>query len=397
MAAARPTVSVYQFDNPDQKSGSATMPSVFSTPLRPDLVRYIHTNMAKNTRQAYANKYESGYGYSATSWGTGRAVSRIPRISGSGTHIGSAGAFGNMCRGGGMFAPTKTWRRWHRKVNVTQKRHAAASAIAASALPALVMARGHRVEEVAELPLVMSAGAEGVAKTKKAVELLKKAGLAAELEKVLASKKLRAGHGKGRNRRYTMRRGPLVIYKEDNGISRAFRGIPGVDLACVSRMNLLQLAPGGTFGRLIVWTEPAFKELQALFGSFKAGSEMKKGYHLMRPMMTNADLGRIINSDEVQSAVNPAKEAPKKAELKRNALKNRNVMAKLNPGVTQRKKMRELQQTQGTKEREALLKQKRATAEKAKAHHKGAKEFYKAMMSAYEEKAAPAAEDADEE
>ena len=27
-------------------------------------------------------------------------------------------------------------------------------------------------------------------------------------------------------------------------------------------------------------------------------------------------------------------------------------MAKLNPGVTQRKKMRELQQTQGTKERE---------------------------------------------
>ena len=64
-------------------------------------------------------------------------------------------------------------------------------------------------------------------------------------------------------------------------------------------MNLLQLAPGGTFGRLIVWTEPAFKELQALFGSFKAGSEMKKGYHLMRPMMTNADLGRIINSDEV--------------------------------------------------------------------------------------------------
>ena len=54
----------------------------------------------------------------------------------------------------------------------------------------------------------------------------------------------------------------------------------------------------------------------------------------------------------MQSAVNPAKEAPKKAELKRNALKNRNVMAKLSPGVTQRKKMRELQQTQGTKERE---------------------------------------------
>jgi large subunit ribosomal protein L4e len=292
-----------------------------------------------------------------------------------------------------MFAPTKTWRRWHRKVNVTQKRHAAASAIAASALPALVMARGHRVEEVAELPLVLAEGAEGVSKTKKAVELLKKAGLGAELEKVLASKKLRAGHGKARNRRYTMRRGPLVIYKEDNGISRAFRAIPGVDLACVDRMNLLQLAPGGTFGRLIVWTEPAFKQLQALFGSYKSASELKKGYHLMRPMLTNADLGRIINSDEVQSAVVPAKEGPAKATLKRNPMKNRSVMAKLNPGYLQRAKNAEAQQTQASKAREVILKQKRAGAEKAKAHNKGSKEFYRKMMGAYEEKPKSAEEE----
>ena len=32
---------------------------------------------------------------------------------------------------------------------------------------------------------------------------------------------------------------------------------------------------------------------------------------------------------------------------------------------------------------QALLKAKRATAEKAKAHNKGAKEFYRSMMSAY--------------
>ncbi len=32
------------------------------------------------------------------------------------------GAFGNMCRGGHMYAPTKVWRRWHRKINVNQKR-----------------------------------------------------------------------------------------------------------------------------------------------------------------------------------------------------------------------------------------------------------------------------------
>lgn len=41
-----------------------------------------------------------------------------------------------------MFAPTKTWRRWHRRVNTTQKRYAICSALAASGLPALVMSKG---------------------------------------------------------------------------------------------------------------------------------------------------------------------------------------------------------------------------------------------------------------
>ncbi|CAM9319130.1 unnamed protein product, partial [Ectocarpus fasciculatus] len=49
---------------------------------------------------------------SAESWGTGRAVSRIPRVQGGGTQRAGQGAFGNMCRGGRMFSPTKIWRRW---------------------------------------------------------------------------------------------------------------------------------------------------------------------------------------------------------------------------------------------------------------------------------------------
>lgn len=52
------------------------------------------------------------------------------------------GAFGNMCRGGRMFAPTKPWRRWHRRINVRQRRAAAAAAVAAAGVPALVQARG---------------------------------------------------------------------------------------------------------------------------------------------------------------------------------------------------------------------------------------------------------------
>lgn len=54
------------------------------------------------------------------------------RVRGGGTHRSGQGAFGNMCRGGRMFAPTKPWRRWHRKINVNQRRYALVSAIAAS-------------------------------------------------------------------------------------------------------------------------------------------------------------------------------------------------------------------------------------------------------------------------
>ena len=41
-----------------------------------------------------------------------------------------------------MFAPTKTWRRWHRRINLNQKRYAMTSAIAATGIPALVMSKG---------------------------------------------------------------------------------------------------------------------------------------------------------------------------------------------------------------------------------------------------------------
>lgn len=83
-----------------------------------------------------------GHQTSAESWGTGRAVARIPRVRGGGTHRSGQGAFGNMCRGGRMFAPTKPWRRWHRRININQKRYALVSAIAASGVPALVMSKG---------------------------------------------------------------------------------------------------------------------------------------------------------------------------------------------------------------------------------------------------------------
>jgi large subunit ribosomal protein L4e len=167
-------------------------PGVFLAPIRHDVVTFVHTNMRKNQRQAYAVAYASGEQTSAMSWGTGRAVARIPRVGGGGSGRSGQGAFGNMCRKGRMFAPTKIWRRWHRKVNVAQRRYAVASALAASAVPALVMARGHKIDTVPEIPLVVR-GAAGLTKTSDAVKMLKGVGAFEDVTRVVDSKQLRAG------------------------------------------------------------------------------------------------------------------------------------------------------------------------------------------------------------
>ena len=47
--------------------------------------------------------------------------------------------------------------------------------------------------------------------------------------KVYATRRMRAGIGKLRNRRRVQKLGPLVIYDQDQGLTKAFRNIPGVD------------------------------------------------------------------------------------------------------------------------------------------------------------------------
>merc|ERR1719343_1553505 len=300
-----------------------------------------------------------------------------------------------------MFQPTKTWRRWHRRVNVTEKRHAVVSALAASSLPPLVMARGHRIGAVAELPLVVSGDAEGISKTKEAVALLKKLGCEEELTRVIDSKRVRKTKGKMRNRRYVMRKGPLVIYNEDNGIVRAMRNIPGVETACVTRLNLLTLAPGGQFGRFVIWTEGAFKKLAEMYGTPKSGAPMKKGYKLPHPEMENCDVARIINSDEVQSVLRPKLEAPKRFSAKKNPLTNKAAMEKLNPGATQKRLLRKKANEKGASENTLVQKKKKARIADSKAYNKKSKSgdetFYKNLMKAFAAKAAPAEEAAEEE
>ena len=230
-----------------------------------------------------------------------------------------------------MFTPNKTWRRWHRKISTNQRRYAVSSALAASAVPALVMARGHTINNVPEMPLVLADTLNSVDTTKAARAILAACGAYDDVQKSADSRKVRAGSGKMRNRRYVQRRGPLVIYDVTEGIDRAFRNLPGVQLACVDNLNLLDLAPGGHMGRFCIWTKGAFEKLDSIFGTYDESATFKAGFNLPRAMMTNADLARIINSDEIQSLVKAPGAVSAVIPKKRNPLSNSDVKIALNP------------------------------------------------------------------
>ena len=331
LAAARPLISVYGDKGEHLKGVTVTLPAVFKAPIRPDVVNFVHQQMSFNRRQPYAVSEKAGHQTSAESWGTGRAVARIPRVRGGGTHRSGQGAFGNMCRGGRMFAPTKVWRRWHRRININQRRYALSSAVAATGVPALVMSKGHVIEKVPELPLVISDKIEEFTKTKQAVLFLKRLKAWDEIQKVYKSQRLRAGKGKMRNRRRIQRKGPLIVYNKDQGLRRAFRNIPGVDMVCIKKLNLLKLAPGGHIGRFVIWTQSAFDQLDKLFGTWSSPSEVKKNYNLPQPKMANTDLMRLLKSEEICKALRKQRGKVVRSVRRHNPLTHVRTMLRLNP------------------------------------------------------------------
>lgn len=128
----------------------------------------------------------------------------------------------------------------------------------------------------------------------------------------------------------------------------------------VHKLNLLKLAPGGHLGRLIVWTESAFKHLNDLFGTWNEPSKVKKSYNLPHPIMANTDLTRLFKSEEIKKVLRAPKKTVHRAVRRLNPLKNTRQLVKLNPYA------------EVTRRRSLLAKEKKkfadqiATAEKTK-------------------------------
>ena len=330
--STRPLVTIYDGITGEAEKQAVRLPHVFLAPIRGDVVHFVFRNQNKNTRQPEGVSTEAGKQHSAISWGTGRAVARIPRISGSGTNRNGQGAFGNMTRKGHMYSPLKTFRKWQRKTPKQMRRYAVASCIAASAVPALVSARGHHIGGVSQIPLVINSKSVNVIrKTKQAVYLLKKINAYSDVLKVIASQNVRAGQGKMRGRNTKERKGPLLVYgTEEIQAIRAFRNIPGIDTCKVDNLSVLNLAPGAHMGRFVIWTESAFKKLNRLFGSTKTMAELKSGFRVPKAQMAVPDMKRIIHQTEKMKILRE-KIVPRKTPVRKNPLRNWAAMVKLNP------------------------------------------------------------------
>ena len=242
--------------------GKIDLPTLFATPLRPDVIKRAVLAMQSNRLQPQGRDPMAGKRTTAESRGTGSGQARIPRRKG-----GSAkGAFAPGTVGGREGHPPLSEKIIVKKISKKEKRLALFSAIAATASKETVARRGHNIEDIPQIPLIVTPEIEGLNKTKEVEEALIRLGALSEIFRVRESRKVRAGKGKSRGRKMKQSIGPLIVIAENKGIIEAAQNIPGVDAVSVTDLNAEILAPGTHLGRLTIWTSDAIEKLGKLYG-----------------------------------------------------------------------------------------------------------------------------------
>jgi len=243
-----------------------TLPPVFTEEYRPDLIKRAVLAMQSNRLQPKGTNLLAGRKTSAENWGPGRGVARVPRIK-----EGRRAAKVPQAVGGRRAHPPKTEKILKKKINKKERRKAIKSAIAATINPELVRDRGHRFNEGIELPIVVEDSFASLEKTSAVMGFLESIGVWEDLIRA-KDRKIRAGRGKMRGRRYKSKKSILVVISGDEGtveseyprIMKGAENLPGVDVSYVAELNAELFAPGTHPGRLTIWTESSITKLAAM-------------------------------------------------------------------------------------------------------------------------------------
>lgn len=243
------------------------LPEQFEERVRPDIIKRAFLSIQSKKRQPYGSDPEAGNKH-VTWWrqrrrayrsSRGKGQARTPRkvMQARGMQIYGEGAEAPNTRGGRRAHGPKADKDFSEEINDKERRKAIRSAIAATADLELVQER-HSYD--GDLP-IMDDEIEGITTTSELEEKLESLGLGDELERV-KEKKVRAGRGRSRGRKYRRKTGPLVVVADDKGIFQASGNLPGVEAIRVENLNAEVLAPGAQPGRLVVWSEEAVEKLE---------------------------------------------------------------------------------------------------------------------------------------
>jgi large subunit ribosomal protein L4e len=252
------------------KVGEIDLPKQFNEEVNSDLIKDAFIAWQSRQYQSKGNKPGAGKKSVAKlsrrrrkyrgSYGLG--ISRVPRkiLSHRGTRFNWAGAFAPGTVGGYRAHPPKSEEILEKKINKKEKKKAFRSALRAVIEKSLVLKRGHLVP--VDYPFVLQSSFEGIKKTKEAKSILEKLGFKEELERT-NSKKIRAGRGSLRGRKYDKKVGLLMIVSNQCDLIKAAGNIPGVDVVKIDSLNINQLAPGASPGRATIFTDAALNKLKA--------------------------------------------------------------------------------------------------------------------------------------
>lgn len=257
-------VNVYSLEGKPIKA--LILPKVFGTPIRPDVIKRVVIALQSHRLQPKGRDIMAGKKTTAESRGVGLGIARIPRVKGEGYPKAGRGALAPGTVGGREAHPPRVEKKIWKRINKKERRLAIRSAIAATARKDLVAQRGHRIDFVVELPLVVSDDMQKLRKAKEVRPVLMKLGVWPDVVRVKEGIRERAGKGKKRGRRLKVGKGPLFVIDRDEGIASAALNYPGIDVIPVNNLNAELLAPGTHAGRLTVWTESAFNKLDKIFG-----------------------------------------------------------------------------------------------------------------------------------
>ena len=256
-------VQAYDLDgNPTDR---VPLPRLFETPIRPDVIKKAVLTQQSHRYQPQGRDPMAGKRTSAESLGTGLGIARMARVKGSQHPKARQAAFVPSAVGGRRTHPPSAEKRIYQRINKNERRLAIRSAIAATSRKSLVASRGHLVEEVPSLPLVVSDAIQEIKTSKEAKAVFAKLGLLPDVLRAKKSLKIRAGKGTMRGRRKRHGVGPLFVVDEDKGLKNAVNNFLGMDVVKVDELSAELLAPGTSIGRLTVWAVSAFNKLDDVF------------------------------------------------------------------------------------------------------------------------------------